>query len=94
MLSFLFFFVGKLADTGLEHSTMTDEPGVAAASGMMMLPWFLDGPWVPRYEGKRNSILLSEWHNQMELYLWAQTLTAAQRVDFVMSALQGDARYR
>ncbi|XP_041961524.1 uncharacterized protein LOC121719808 [Alosa sapidissima] len=73
---------------------MSDEEagGAAAANSMMMVPWFLGGPWVPKYGGKGSPLPFSEWRSQMEVYLRAQTLTAAQRVDFVMSALQGEAK--
>ncbi|XP_063075849.1 uncharacterized protein LOC134465891 isoform X1 [Engraulis encrasicolus] len=60
-------------------------------NNMMMVPWFLGGPWVPKF-GEKNGPLLKEWRGQMEIYLRAQTLTAAQEVDFILSALQGDAK--
>lgn len=68
-------------------------PGEAGAviHNMMMVPWFLGGPWVPKY-GEKNSPPLTEWRSQMEVYLRAQTLSAAQEVDFILSALQGEAK--
>lgn len=63
-----------------------------AVGNMMMVPWFLGGPWVPKYGGKDSQQPLEEWRSQMEVYLRAQSLSSEQKVDFVLSALQGDAR--
>lgn len=76
--------------------TERQEAAVAGAAGsvinnMMMVPWFLGGPWVPKY-GEKNSPPIAEWRGQMEVYLRAQTLSAAQEVDFILSALQGEAK--
>ncbi|XP_042563837.1 uncharacterized protein LOC122132932 isoform X2 [Clupea harengus] len=73
---------------------MSDDEGAAAPGVVnnMMVPWFLGGPWVPKYGDKGSQQPFIEWRDQIEVYLRAQTLSAEQRVDFVMSALQGDAR--
>lgn len=73
---------------------MTEEQGVAGpvVNNMMMVPWFLGGPWVPKFGGKDSQQPLVEWRSQIEVYLRAQSLSPEQKVDFVLSALQGDAR--
>lgn len=71
---------------------MTEPQGAPAASNMMMVPWFLGGPWVPKYAGKGGQQTLTEWRSQIEVYLRAQSLSAEQKADFVLSALEGDAR--
>lgn len=68
---------------------MTEPQGAPAASNMMMVPWFLGGPWVPKYAGKGGQQTLTEWRSQIEVYLRAQSLSAEQKADFVLSALEG-----
>ncbi|KAL2098319.1 hypothetical protein ACEWY4_007526 [Coilia grayii] len=58
----------------------------------MIVPWFLGGPWVPKFEGGQGQMSFGQWRTQIESFLRAQTLNTAQGVDFVLSALQGDAR--
>ncbi|XP_041961809.1 uncharacterized protein LOC121720042 [Alosa sapidissima] len=75
---------------------MSEDQQAGGAAGpvinnMMMVPWFLGGPWVPKY-GEKNGPPLAEWRSQMEIYLRAQTLSAEQEVDFILSALQGEAK--
>lgn len=87
-------FWRESADSLIGHNTMTEEQGVAGpvVNNMMMVPWFLGGPWVPKFGGKDSQQPLVEWRSQIEVYLRAQSLSPEQKVDFVLSALQGDAR--
>lgn len=71
---------------------MTDTSESASASNVMIVPWFLGGPWVPKFEGGQGQLSFGQWRTQIESFLRAQNLNTAQRVDFVLSALQGDAR--
>lgn len=78
---------------------MTDEvpqginaTGASSVSNVMMMPWFLGGPWVPKFGDREKSISFPDWHMQIETFIRAQNLTQTQQVDFVLSTLQGDAR--
>ncbi|KAJ8254743.1 hypothetical protein GJAV_G00196890 [Gymnothorax javanicus] len=53
---------------------------------------FVISPWVPKFSGKGGADALREWQAQMEAFLRAQGLSGQQKVDFVLSALEGDAR--
>lgn len=75
-----------MTDEGLQGSS------AAGASNVMMMPWFLGGPWVPKFGDKDKSIGFHDWHMQIETFIRAQNLTQTQQVDFVLSSLQGDAR--
>lgn len=75
---------------------MTDESAhssnAAGASSVAMMPWFLGGPWVPKFGDEEKNSAFNDWRTQIEIFLRAQSLTPAQQVDFVLSALQGEAR--
>lgn len=62
------------------------------ACNTLMLPWFLGGSWVPKFSGNQCQQPFSEWQNQIETFLRAQQLSEEQKVDFVLNALQGEAR--
>lgn len=67
----------------------------AGASNTLMLLWFLGGSWVPRTRekiGGQGKLPFSEWQDQIETFLRAQQLNEAQKVDFVLNALEGEAR--
>lgn len=64
----------------------------AGASNVAIMPWFLGGPWVPKFGDKEKNAAFNDWRTQIEIFLRAQSLTPAQQVDFVLSALQGEAR--
>ncbi|KAL7881977.1 hypothetical protein AOLI_G00088260 [Acnodon oligacanthus] len=65
----------------------------ASTGNAVMMPWFMDGPWIPKFSGKGGAAAFEEWRVQMEAFLRAQGLSG-QRVDFVLSALEGEARVR
>lgn len=55
------------------------------------MPWFMGGPWVPKF-GEGGPSKFQEWRNQIEAFIRAQGLNEVQRVDFVLSALEGNAK--
>ncbi|KAJ8006606.1 hypothetical protein DPEC_G00110400 [Dallia pectoralis] len=68
----------------------TVAPSVTAT---MMMPWVMGGPWVPTFSGTLDCTpKFGEWRAKIETYLRAQGLPADQRVDFVLLALEGDAK--
>lgn len=83
---------------------MSDPPGSAAnqeaegnvasggsqAAAQLLVPWFMGGSWIPRYSGERGKF--SSWRSQIEAMLSAQGLTTQQGVDFLLAALDGEAR--
>ncbi|XP_062374615.1 uncharacterized protein LOC134062574 isoform X2 [Sardina pilchardus] len=71
---------------------MVDEAPPGGASNVIMMPWFLGGPWVPKFGDKEKQTGLADWRGQIETFIRAQNLNPAQQVDFVLSALQGEAR--
>ena len=70
----------------------TAAPPLVGAGNTLMLPWFLGGSWVPKFSGGQGQQPFSEWRSQVETFLRAQQLNDEQRVDFVLNALQGEAR--
>lgn len=63
-----------------------EQPQVSA-----LMLWFMGGPWVPKFGGGEPS-KFQEWRNQIEAFIRAQGLNEVQRVDFVLSTLEGNAR--
>lgn len=57
-----------------------------------LMPWFMGGPWVPKFSGGEEPYKFQEWRTQMEAFIRAQGLNVEQRVDFVLSALEGSAK--
>ncbi|CAL9687354.1 unnamed protein product [Knipowitschia caucasica] len=55
-----------------------------------MMPWFMGAAWIPKFGGKRDQF--GEWKAQVEAMLRAQGLSQQQQVDFVLGALEGDAK--
>ncbi|XP_048836044.1 uncharacterized protein LOC125711303 [Brienomyrus brachyistius] len=64
-------------------------PGVQELSGGW--PWFLGGAWMTRFDGSAKGTY-QEWRRVVGVGLRAQSLSAVQQVDFVLSALEGEAR--
>lgn len=58
----------------------------------VFMPWFMGAPWVPKFSGEGESCRFIEWRTQIEALIRAQGLSAEQRVDFVLSALEGNAK--
>lgn len=53
-------------------------------------PWFMGAAYVPRFGGDRSTF--AEWRVQVEAMLRAQGLGPQQQADFIMSALEGEAK--
>lgn len=64
----------------------------AGAVNTVLMPWFMGSPWVPKFSGKGGAAALREWKTQIEAFLRAQGLSGQQKVDFVLNALEGDAK--
>ncbi|KAL2087263.1 hypothetical protein ACEWY4_018322 [Coilia grayii] len=82
--------------TGSNNSTgtaamQTSRPEASTVNAVMM-PWFMGGPWIPKFSGKGGAAAFEEWRGQMEAFLRAQGLSGQQRVDFILSALEGEAK--
>ena len=62
-------------------------------SGMnaVMMPWFMGASWVPKFSGEGGAVKFSQWRAQVESFLRAQTLNPQQKVDFLLSTLDGSA---
>lgn len=56
-----------------------------------LMPWFMGGPWVPKFSGGEPPKFV-EWRTHIEAFIRAQGLNAEQRVDFLLSALEGNAK--
>ena len=68
------------------------ELGVQPQALTAVMPWFMGGPWVPRFSGGE-AAKFAEWKTQIEACIRAQgSLNVQQRVDFVLNALEGDAK--
>lgn len=79
------------------HSSGTDQgaggnAGAEANQGapQLLVPWFMGGPWIPRFSGEKGKF--GQWRSQVEAMLRAQGLTPQQGVDFLLAALDGEAR--
>lgn len=57
-----------------------------------MMPWFMSGPWVPKFSGVGEPSKFQEWRSQIEAFIRAQGLNGEQRVDFLLSTLEGNAK--
>nr|XP_055048922.1 uncharacterized protein LOC129434089 [Misgurnus anguillicaudatus] len=60
------------------------------AAAHLLVPWFMGGPWIPRFSGEKGKF--NSWRSQIEAMLRAQGLTTQQGVDFLLAALDGEAR--
>lgn len=57
----------------------------------VMLPWYMGGPWLPMFEGKKGE-KVEEWRAKIEMFVRAQGLPSEQKTDFILSALSGEAK--
>ncbi|KAG1960358.1 interleukin-1 receptor accessory protein-like 1-A [Pimephales promelas] len=69
---------------------MADEEAPAARPQVM--PIFMGAPWAQRYGGPGSELSLQDWKAQMEYLAGLQGLSAAQRVQFVLGSLEGEAK--
>lgn len=54
------------------------------------MPWFMGAAWVPKFDGNKAKFV--EWRVQVEAMLRAQGLSQQQQADFVLAALDGEAK--
>ncbi|KAL7846619.1 hypothetical protein SRHO_G00215990 [Serrasalmus rhombeus] len=78
--------------TNAETQGMQESRPEASTVNAVMIPWFMRVPWIPKFSGKGGAAAFEEWRVQMEVFLRVQGLSSQQRVDFVLSALEGEAR--
>ncbi|KAL7837443.1 hypothetical protein SRHO_G00271540 [Serrasalmus rhombeus] len=65
--------------------------GDPQATGPLMMPFFMGGPWMPKFDGA-GTVKLGEWKAQMKYMLSVQRLSEQYQVQFLMGFLDGDAR--
>lgn len=73
----------------------SEQPQVVGAQPQMvaaLMPWFMGGPWVPKFSGEGGASKFLEWKTQIEAFIQAQGLNVEQRVDFVLSAFEANAK--
>lgn len=54
------------------------------------MPWFMGAAFIPKFNGDKSKYL--EWRAQVEAMIRAQGLNDLQEVDFVLTALEGEAK--
>ncbi|XP_073727083.1 uncharacterized protein [Misgurnus anguillicaudatus] len=69
---------------------MTDNAGPAAPPRATSV--IMGSPWVQKYGGAESEVRLTEWRAQLEYLADLQGLSAAQRLQFVLNSLEGEAR--
>lgn len=72
---------------GEQPQAVNTQPQVVNA----LIPWFMGGPWVPKFSGGEELFKFQEWRTQIEAFIQAQGINVEQCVDFVLSALEGQA---
>ncbi|MGH0117200.1 UNVERIFIED_CONTAM: hypothetical protein FKN15_046121 [Acipenser sinensis] len=58
----------------------------------MMMPFSMGSPWIPKFKGTGAEVKWGEWKREMSAMMRMQTLTEGQKVDFLVGALEGDAK--
>lgn len=92
-----------MADEQQEMSTVGSNPAQGSSTrpevmpnspviNAMMFPWFMGVPWIPKFSGDPGKMTFSEWKAQVQAMLRAQGLNEEQKADFILGALEGDAR--
>ena len=72
-------------------SNDTREPVRTPGMNAVMMPWFMGASWVPKFSGGGGGVKFSQWRAQVESFLRAQMLNPQQKVDFLLSTLDGSA---
>lgn len=75
----------------LNLSNDATEPVRTSGMNAVMMPWFMGASWVPKFSGGGGAVKFSQWRAQVESFLRAQMLNPQQRVDFLLSTLDGSA---
>lgn len=69
----------------------TEEGGSGSAiTAQFTMPWFMGAAFIPKFNGQTNKF--DQWRAQVTAMLRAQGLNRQQEVDFVLEALEGDAK--
>lgn len=61
-----------------------------AIMAQFVMPWFMGAAWFLKFDGNRAKF--GEWRVQVEAMLRAQGLSEQQQADFLLGALEGDAK--
>ena len=59
-------------------------------TAQFVMPWFMGAAWIPKFGGEKGKF--TEWRAQVEAMLRAQGLNPQQQTDFVLGALEGEAK--
>lgn len=92
LFRYKFGVVGRALDVHNIMSAEEQEANVQPQIANVFMPWFMGAPWVPKFSGEGESCRFIEWRTQIEALIRAQGLNSQQRVDFVLSALEGNAK--
>ena len=66
--------------------------GAQAAGPHMMMPFFMGGPWLQKFNGEGSEIKLGEWKQQVTTMINLQPISDSQKADFVLGLLDGEAK--
>lgn len=59
-------------------------------TAQFIMPWFMGAAWIPKFDGDKSKF--EEWRGQVEVMLRAQGLNPEQQADFLLGALEGEAK--
>ena len=59
-------------------------------TAQFVMPWFMGAAWIPKFDGDKTKFV--EWRCQVEAMLRAQGLNPEQQADFLLGALEGEAK--
>ena len=80
-----------IVEEPLNLSNDTIEQARTSGMNAVMMPWFMGASWVPKFSGGGGAVKFSQWRAQVESFLRAQMLNPQQKVDFLLSTLDGSA---
>lgn len=66
-----------------------DEPQ-ASRGPVMMMPFFMGGPWVQKFSGTDSEVTFGAWKEQVQNMLTLQGLSAGQQLHFILGVLEGE----
>lgn len=72
---------------------MDEQAGASSGTGIVAqftMPWFMGVALIPKFSGDQTKFL--DWKAQVEAMLRAQGLNSRQQADFVLTALEGEAK--
>lgn len=78
----------EAAQTSINSQTQgSSNPTVTA---QFVMPWFMGAAWIPKFDGDKTKF--EEWKGQVGAMLRAQGLNQQQQADFLLGALEGEAK--